>query len=204
MTSPIAFIRAASLCIPLAFAASVASAAPASAPAAAKQAEKKKGKKNKAGKKNKKKAGKSSKGMKHARGLCVQLSCSEAQAAKISARLQSLREQHRDARKGQASLQTSLSRELAKEQPSKKELARIQEDLASAGAKQAEATLDALLDIHAVLEPEQRKTLATLVERNGLRRLMKGASPREHGPRARGPRRRDGQQGRDAATPQSR
>lgn len=181
MTSPIAFVRAASLCVPLFVGASVASAAPAEAPAAAK-----KKKKSKAGKKHKKKGGK-----KHMRGLCAQLSCTDEQATKISARLQSLREEHRDARKGQASLQTSLSRELAKDEPSKKELARIREDIGRAQTRLAEATIDALLDIHAVLGPEQRKTLAAMVERNGLRRLLKGAGPRDHGPGERGARGRD-------------
>ena len=198
MTSPIAFVRAASLCVPLLFGASVASAAPAEAPAAAKKKKKKKGK---AGKKNKKKAGKKQ-GKKHMRGLCAQLSCTDEQATKISARLQSLREEHRDVRKGQASLQTSLSRELAKDKPSKKELARIQKDIERAQTKLAEATIDALLDIHAVLEPAQRKTLATMVERNGLRRLMKGGGPRDHGPGGRGPRGRDVQAPRDAPPPQ--
>lgn len=195
MTSPIAFVRAASLCVPLLFGASVASAAPAEAPVAAK---KKKKKKAKAGKKNKKKKAGKKQGKKHMRGLCAQLSCTDAQAEKISARLQSLREEHRDARKGQASLQTSLSRELAKDKPSKKELARIQKDIERAQTKLAESTIDALLDVHAVLEPEQRKTLAAMVERNGLRRLMKGGGPRDHGPGGRGRRGRNVQAPRSA------
>ncbi len=194
MTSPIAFVRAASLCVPLLFGASVASAAPADAPVAAKKKKKKKAKAAK------KKAGKNQ-GKKHMRGLCAQLSCTDAQAEKVSARLQSLREEHRDARKGQASLQTSLSRELAKDKPSKKELARIQEDIERTQAKLIEATIDALLDVHAVLEPEQRETLAAMVERNGLRRLMKGGGPRDHGPGGRGPHGGNFQAPRDAAPP---
>jgi len=144
----------------------------------------KKGKKAKKGKKGKK-AKKGKKGKGHARGLCAQLSCTDAQAETIGTRLKTLREQHREARKNQASLQTALSRELAKEKPSKKELARVQKDLARMQAKMADATLDALLDIHAVLDAEQRKTLASLVERNGLRRLMRGGGHKGRGPHGR-------------------
>ncbi len=180
MPTPIAFVRIAALALPLFVAASPsAQAAPDDAGAGTVEAKPKKNGKKKSKKKNKKgkKGKKKSKGAKHMRGLCGQLSCTAPQAEQISARLQTLREQQRDARKGQAALQTALSRELAKEKPSKKELARIQKDVARMQGKTADAALDALLDIHAVLDAEQRKTLASIVERQGLRRLMRGGGP---------------------------
>lgn len=177
MSSFVAFVRVAALSLPL-FAAGASSATAAPSQGTPASAETKAGKGKKA--KGKKKGKKHAKAGKHMRGLCAQLRCTETQTEQITTRLQALREQQQDARKGQAALQTALSRELAKEKPSKKELARIQKDLARMQTKATESTLDALLDIHAVLDAEQRKTLATLVERNGLRRLLRGGG---HHPR---------------------
>lgn len=128
----------------------------------------------KKGKKGKKGKGKGKKG-KHARGLCGQLSCTEAQAEQVGARVQTLREHQRAGRTRQQALHTSLSRELAKDKPSKKELERIHKDLVRMQSKTAEANLGALLDIHAVLDPAQRQQLSRMVERDGLRRLFKGS-----------------------------
>ena len=77
-------------------------------------------------------------------------------------------------RKSAQALQTALSRELAKDKPSKKELARIEKDLGRMQAATHDRMFDALLDIHGVLQPEQRKSLASLVETQGLRRVFKG------------------------------
>ncbi|MGH1345127.1 MAG: Spy/CpxP family protein refolding chaperone [Nannocystales bacterium] len=130
------------------------------------------------------KKGKKGKAGKQARGLCAQLSCTDAQSEQVGAHLQALRERQSSARVGQQALNTSLSRELAKNKPSKKELARIQKDLARTQAKMTEATLSTLLDIHALLDPTQRQRLSSMVERGGLRRLFKG--PRAgHGPGSR-------------------
>ncbi|MEM6291799.1 MAG: Spy/CpxP family protein refolding chaperone [Myxococcota bacterium] len=182
MPSIASFVRSSLLSAPLMFAlAAPASAAPDDAAvASAKVKGKKKGKKNKKGKKAKKK----NKAGKHARGLCAQLSCSEEQAAQISTRLQTLREGMRGDRKSAQALQTALSRELAKEKPSKKEMARIEKDLGRMQAAAHDRMFDALLDVHAVLTPEQRKTLASLVESQGLRRVFKGGRGHARPPRA--------------------
>ncbi len=149
--------------------------APAGAP---KAAQTKQGKKEKQGKKAKRgKKGKKAKQGKKAqrdRGLCAQLQCTDAQAEQIGARMQTLRTAMRSQRVAQQSLQTSLSRELAKETPSKKELARIRKESAQLHAKISDAMLDALLDVHAVLNAEQRARFASIVERRGLRRVLKG------------------------------
>ncbi len=146
---------------------------------------KKKGGKKKGGKKKgSKKKGSKKKGSKQerVRSLCADLSCTEAQRERVAASVQALREQHRAARAGEQALHTSLSRELAKDKPSKKELQRIHNDLARMQSTMADATLDTLLDIHAVLDPTQRERLASMVEHDGLRRLFK---PGHAGPGAR-------------------
>lgn len=192
MTSSTSLIRAAALCVPLLLGSSTAMAkGPDEAPgqtssqarkrgpradAPAKQKQKGKGKKQ-----GKKKGKGKKKHAKAARNLCAKLVCTEDQAKQINTRLQSLRQQHRKARETRASLQTALSREVAKDKPSKKELARIQKELSRMQQRQSKASFDALMDVHAVLDPAQRKTLSGMVERQGLRRVLRAG----HGKRPR-------------------
>jgi len=177
MFSSLLSARTALLCAPLLLAAASPSPGVSEAPTVAERTEATKARKGKKAKKGRK--GKAKKGGKQtARGLCAHLACTADQAERITARLGKLRQQRRDARKGQLSLQTALSREVAKEAPSKKELSRIRKELAAMHTKTSDATLDALLDIHAISNPEQRKALAEMVERHGLRRMMKGG-PRQ-------------------------
>lgn len=170
----------------------------------------KKNKKKNRGKKKSKKDKKGKKGKKHKKAhkrggsLCGPLSCTDEQREKVAKIMQRADARTKSDRTDMQALHTALGRELAKETPSTKELERIRKDLERRRAAQSKRTFAAMLEIHAVLEPEQRERLAQLIERRGAHRVLKGRphGSRGKGPRGGRPRGPDAQRGLEAPPPQ--
>ena len=108
-------------------------------------------------------------------GLCERLECSDQQKQELQAVMTELRADTKADREAIERLQAKLAAELAKAKPDEKAM---QATLAAIETHEHELrarAFDAMMEVHALLAPEQRAQMAQAVERHGFRGLLRGA-----------------------------
>lgn len=106
--------------------------------------------------------------------LCETLQCTPSQRAQLRTILAELRDDGQAARDRIRSAEQELARELAEATPDDAALDRIVASIASARATQSELAIDAVVELHALLDATQRARLAEIVRRDGLLGLLPG------------------------------
>jgi hypothetical protein len=117
----------------------------------------------------------------HAR-ICETLKCTEAQEVKLQQVIAELRKDVEPDRESIRKLRGQQAAEFAKDKPSEKKLRSAQAEIAKHRAEISARMHDAMMELHAILNSTQRKELAKIMERGGMRRLMKGHHHRSQMP----------------------
>ena len=114
-------------------------------------------------------------------GLCARLECSDQQKQELQAVMTELRADTKADREAIERLQAKLATELAKAKPDEKAM---QATLAAIETHEHELrarAFDAMMEVHALLTPEQRAQMAQAVERHGFRGLLRGGGKGKRG-----------------------
>ncbi|MEM6996872.1 MAG: periplasmic heavy metal sensor [Myxococcota bacterium] len=107
-------------------------------------------------------------------GVCAKLECSEDQRGELRTILGELRQDTQADREAIKKARASMAAEWVKDRPDEGELQRLQGVVAQHHQAMAAIAADALMEVHEILEPEQRAKLAKLIERRGLAALRRG------------------------------
>lgn len=113
-------------------------------------------------------------------GLCAKLECSDQQKEELRAVASELRADTKGDREAIGRLGKELAAELAKAKPDEAAMKATMAKIANHERELRERAFDALMELHALLDAEQRAKLAEAIEHRGLRGLMHGGG-RRHG-----------------------
>ncbi len=114
-------------------------------------------------------------------GLCAKLECTDAQREDVKAVMTELRADSKGDRAAIKRLHKQLAAEFAKAQPDEGAMRSIQAQLATHQQQMRDRGLDGMLEIHALLNAEQRATLAKAMERRGMQGMMRGGKGKSKG-----------------------
>lgn len=124
-------------------------------------------------------------------GLCAKLECTDTQREELRAVMSELRADSKGDREAIKRLRKQLAAEFAKAQPDEAAMRSIQATIATHQQQMRDRGLDAMLEVHALLDAEQRATLAKAMERRGMRGMMRGGKGHRKGKGERGDRKRE-------------
>ncbi len=131
-------------------------------------------------------------------GLCARLECTETQKQELRAVMSELRADTKGDRQAIKRLHKQLAAEFAKDKPDEAAMRSIQAQIATHHGEMQARGLDAMMEVHELLDAEQRAKLAPMIEHRGLRGMMRGKGKRGDGKRGDG-KRGDGKRKRQAA-----
>lgn len=92
--------------------------------------------------------------------MCAHLECTDTQKEQLRAVMKEMREDIKPDREAIRDLRKKMGEEFAKEKPSEKQLRSLQAQIAKHHGEIADRRLDAMLEVHGLLDAEQRKKLA--------------------------------------------
>jgi len=121
------------------------------------------------------------------RGLCQMLECTDAQQTAVTKIKQEQHAEIEEAFKAIGELRTKLAAEFAKPKLDTAAIDKLQAQINALHADMANARLDAMKDLHAVLTPEQRTKMAEKMKRGGPGHHRGGKGWKGKGPRPAGP-----------------
>ncbi|MEM9454431.1 MAG: Spy/CpxP family protein refolding chaperone [Myxococcota bacterium] len=124
-------------------------------------------------------------------GLCAKVECTDAQREDVKAVMSELRADSKGDRAAVKRLHKQLAAEFAKAQPDEGAMRSIQAQIATHQQQMSDRGMDAMLEIHALLDAEQRATLAKAMERRGMRGVMRNGKGHRKGKGQRGDRKRE-------------
>lgn len=124
-------------------------------------------------------------------GLCAKLECTEAQQKEVRAVMSELRADSKGDRAALQRLNKQLAAEFAKAQPDEAAMRGTQAKISNHRQQMQERRLDAMLEVHSLLNAEQRATMAKAMERRGLRGMKRGGKGKGEGKGKRGERTRE-------------
>jgi Spy/CpxP family protein refolding chaperone len=102
--------------------------------------------------------------------LCEQITCTEAQKQDIGEVFKQLRVDVKPDREAIRDLRRQLAGEWAKDRPDEAKLAKLADKIAAHERNIADRRMEAMLELHALLSPEQREQVAEhLMKRGGKR-----------------------------------
>lgn len=107
-------------------------------------------------------------------GICAKLECSEDQRQRLRTVVRELRDDTKADREAIRGLQREMAAVWAGDAPDEAELARLQAAIAGHRAAMTATATDALMEVHALLTPEQRALFAKIIERRGVGALRGG------------------------------
>lgn len=110
----------------------------------------------------------------HRGGLCAKLECTDQQKEELKAVMTELREDTKGDREAIRRLHGTISKEFAKARPDEKAMRAAMAQIETHERELKERGFDAVMEIHALLTPEQRAKVAKAMEHRGLRGLMGG------------------------------
>lgn len=113
--------------------------------------------------------------------VCQRLTCTADQKAKIGAIGKSMREQNEPDRAALGKLRDDLAAEVAKARPDGQAIKRISADMERHQGAIRERRMAALLEVQALLNPEQRKALGEMIARRGPGAVFEGKGGKEKG-----------------------
>lgn len=106
--------------------------------------------------------------------LCEKLVCTASQKTQVQAIAKELAEDAKPDREAIDAIQKKIGTELAKASPNEKTIDALANEIAKHQTEMAKRGLEAVLEVHAVLDAKQRAELAKLVSEHGVRGLMGG------------------------------
>lgn len=118
------------------------------------------------------------------RGLCATLECTDQQKEELRAVKQELRADSKADREAIKRLHETIATEFAKATPDEAAMRAAGKQIAVHKRELEERGFDAMMEIHALLNPAQRAELAELMKRRGPRALMGGKG--RHGRKGKG------------------
>ncbi len=104
-------------------------------------------------------------------GICERLECSDSQEASLAKIMGSMKEKLRAAHGKSGERHASLAAAMRDSSLTKSEVAKAF-DKANAADEREAIMVDAFMQVHAVLDAEQRAELATMIESDGMRAVM--------------------------------
>ena len=114
----------------------------------------------------------------HRGGLCAKLECTEQQEQELRAVMTELREDAKGDREAIKRLHGTIAAEFAKARPDEDAMKAAMKQIDVHQRELEERGFDAMMEIHALLTPEQRAKVAKAMEHRGLRGLMHGGKGR--------------------------
>ena len=121
-------------------------------------------------------------------GICAKLECSEDQRDRLRTIIGELRDDTKADREAIQRLQREMASLWAGDAPDEAELARLQAAVAGHRTAMTSIATGALMEVHAILTPEQRALFAKIIERRGVGALRGGHHKRgKRGRRGQGP-----------------
>lgn len=117
--------------------------------------------------------------------LCAKLGCTDTQREQLRAVMTELRADGKADRAAIERLHQQLAAEFAKDKPDEAAMRSIQAKIGAHQAQLEERRLDAMLEVHALLDAKQRAAMAEGMKRHGLRGMMRGGKAK-HGGKAKG------------------
>lgn len=111
-------------------------------------------------------------GAERRRGLCAKLSCSETQREELRAVLTELRADAKGDREAIRRLRKQLAAEFALDRPDEAAMRATQQKIAVHEQEVRERIFDAMMEVHALLDADQRAQLVKVIEHRGLRAVM--------------------------------
>ncbi|MCH9684587.1 MAG: Spy/CpxP family protein refolding chaperone [Deltaproteobacteria bacterium] len=121
----------------------------------------------------------------HRGGICAKLSCTEVQKEKVREVMQEMRADGKADREAIKRLHGQMAAEFAKDAPDEAAMRSIQAEVARHKGELHERGFDAMMEIHGLLDAEQRAKMAEAMERHGPKGMMHGG---RHGRRGKGKR----------------
>lgn len=106
--------------------------------------------------------------------LCEKLACTASQKTQVQAIGKELHEDAKPDREAIRQLERKIGAELAKASPNEKAIDALVNEIAKHQSEMTKRGLEAVLEMHAVLDAKQRGELAKLVSEHGMRGLMGG------------------------------
>jgi hypothetical protein len=106
--------------------------------------------------------------------LCEAVVCTAAQKTQVQSIAKELHEDTKGDREAIRRLERDLATEIAKASPSDDAIEKVAAEIARHQAETTRRALDAVLEVHAVLDATQRGRLAKLVAEHGVRGLLGG------------------------------
>lgn len=128
-------------------------------------------------------------------GICAKLSCTDDQREQIREVMKELRADAKGDREAIKRLHGQMAAEFAKDQPDEAALRAAQAQAAVHEKELRDRGFDALMEVHALLDAEQRASLAKAMKHRGLRGLMGPGRRGKH----KGKRGKKGEEGKRAA-----
>lgn len=111
-------------------------------------------------------------------GLCAKLECTDTQKDELKEVMTELRTDAKGDREAVKRLNGQLAAEFAKASPDEKAMRSLQGQIASHHQQMQDRAFDAMMEVHGLLDAEQRGQLATMMEHRGMRALMGGKGRR--------------------------
>lgn len=119
--------------------------------------------------------------------LCAKLACTAKQRTEVQSIAKEMIADAQPDREAIRRLQRSLADELAKASPADATLDALAGDIAKHQAEMTKRALDAVLEIHALLDATQRKELSAMIAEHGVKALVGRGMDGHAGKRGRGP-----------------
>lgn len=110
--------------------------------------------------------------------VCEQLSCTEQQERDIQAVFEQLRIDSKQDREAIRTLHEQLAAEWVKDKPDEKAMAKLHDKIAAHERNLADRRHEAMMELHALLSPEQRKQAAELLGKRKGKGKGKGKAER--------------------------
>jgi Spy/CpxP family protein refolding chaperone len=106
--------------------------------------------------------------------LCEKLVCTASQKTQVQAIAKELHEDAKPDREAIQQIERKIGTELAKASPNEKTIDALANEIAKHQSEMAKRGLEAVLEVHALLDATQRASFAKLVAERGIRGLMGG------------------------------
>ncbi len=113
-------------------------------------------------------------------GMCAKLSCTDQQEQELRAIKAEVRSDSKGDREAIKRLHGQLAAEFAKDTPDEDAMRQVQQQIESHQRDLHDRGFDAMMEVHALLDSDQRAKLAKVMERRGMRGLMGGRKGRHH------------------------
>ncbi|MEM7153525.1 MAG: Spy/CpxP family protein refolding chaperone [Myxococcota bacterium] len=114
-------------------------------------------------------------------GFCAKIECTDAQREEVKQIKKELRADSKADREAIKRLHQQMAAEFAKDSPDEAAMRRIAAQVQTHEQELRERGFDAMMEIHALLDAEQRATMAKVMEHRGPRALMHGGRRGKHG-----------------------